>query len=69
MHDQSLHAALAHDSLLLQLQYPLGPWEPLAPGATFRTFKAWLTLYDSEETERQSLSRRRVLRTLFPQVI
>jgi hypothetical protein len=68
LHDQSLHSEVAHDSLLLQLQYPLGPWQPLPTAATFSSFKSWLTLYDDDDDERQSLSRRRVIRTLFPQV-
>ena len=40
LHDQSLHAEVAHVSLLLQLQYPLGPWQPLHPGGTFASFKS-----------------------------
>eukprot|EP01045_Picozoa_sp_COSAG04_P010028 COSAG04_NODE_602_length_12195_cov_7.867560_1_plen_113_part_00 len=30
--------------------------------------RAGLTLFDSDDAERQSLSRRRVIRTLFPQI-
>ena len=40
LHDQSLHAEVAHVSLLLQLQYPLGPWQLLHPGETFASFKS-----------------------------
>lgn len=68
LHDQSLHAEVAHVSLLLQLQYPLGPYQSLRPGDTFASFKSWLSLFDSDDVERQSLSRRRVVRTLFPQI-
>lgn len=68
LHDQSLHAEVAHVSLLLQLQYPLGPFQSLRPGDTFASFKSWLSLFDSDDVERQSLSRRRVVRTLFPQI-
>jgi hypothetical protein len=68
LHDQSLHSEVAHDSLLLQLQYPLGPWQPLPPGGSFASFKSWLSVFDSDDGERQSLARRRVIRTLFPQV-
>eukprot|EP01048_Picozoa_sp_COSAG05_P014591 COSAG05_NODE_1668_length_4309_cov_3.260570_5_plen_113_part_00 len=48
LHDQSLHAEVAHVSLLLQLQYPLGPWQPLAPGENFASFKSWLTLFGTQ---------------------
>lgn len=66
--DQSLHADLGATALLLQLQYPLGPHQPIAPGGNFSFMTAYLTVYDSDDFERQSLSRRRVIRTLFPQV-
>ena len=68
LHDQSLHADVSHVALLLQLQYPLGPWQPLKSGEIFASFKSWLTIFDDDQAERQSLSRRRVIRTLFPQV-
>jgi hypothetical protein len=68
LHDQSLHAEVSYTALLLQLQYPLGPWQPLSSSASFVSYKAWLTIFDSDDAERQSLSRRRVIRTLFPQV-
>ena len=67
-HDESLHADLVGTALLLQLQYPLGPWQPIAPGSSFTFMTGFMTLFDSDEYERQSLSRRRVVRTLFPQV-
>ena len=69
LHDETLHADNAFTALLLQVQYPLGPWQPLHPGARpFGFFRVFLTLFDSDDFERQSLSRRRILRTLFPQV-
>merc|ERR1712110_1278718 len=65
--DQSLHADGAYSGLLLQLQYPLGPWQPVAAGEVFSSYKTFMTIFDSEDAERQSLARRRVIRTLFPQ--
>ena len=68
-HDQSLHADRARNALLLQLQYPLGPWQRLGPqGGAYKFMTIYLTICDTTETERQWLTRRRVVRTLFPQV-
>lgn len=50
------------------MQYPLGPWQPIRPGESQSFFTVFLTLFDSDDLPRQSLSRRRVVRTLFPQV-
>ena len=68
LHDESLHADPGATALLLQLQYPLGPWQPIAPGGSFTFLTGFMTIFDSDDFERQSLSRRRVVRTLFPQV-
>ena len=69
VNDQSLHANLAVTTLLLQLQYPLGPWQLLAAnGGAYRFMTMFFTICDTTEAERQWLTRRRVMRTLFPQV-
>lgn len=68
LHDQSLHADVAHTALLMQLQYPLGPMQPVAAGDTERFFKVFLMIWDSDDAERRSLHRRRSIRTLFPQI-
>jgi hypothetical protein len=69
VHDQSLHADRARNALLLQLQYPLGPWQLLPPlGEPYKFMTMYLTICDTTETERKWLTRRRVVRTLFPQV-
>lgn len=52
--------------LLLTSQYPQGPDVRLEPGSTFRSFRTFLLLHDTEERERQSLSRRRMYRALAP---
>jgi len=53
----------------MQLQYPLGPWKRLGPlSAPFKFMTMYLSICDTTETERQWLTRRRVVRTLFPQV-
>lgn len=67
-HDDSLHADDSSLALLLQIQYPLGPWQPIVSGGRFDFFTTYETIFDDDDDERHSLARRRVVRTLFPQV-
>ena len=53
LHDQSLHADVAHTALLMQLQYPLGPMQIVAAGETERFFKVFLMIWDSDDLERR----------------
>ena len=54
--------------LLLKSTYPLGPGIHLAPGEEFESFRTLEILQDSDDRERRGLARRRVYRTLAPQV-
>jgi hypothetical protein len=54
--------------VLLQSRYPLGPGVELKPGETFRSFRTFELLFDSDDRERQGFARRRFYRTLSPQV-
>jgi hypothetical protein len=54
--------------VLLTSKYPLGPGAHLKPGEQFESFRTFELLYDSDARERQGLARRRVYRTLAPQV-
>ena len=51
---------------LLACRTPVGPGVRLAPGGTFRSFRTWLLLHDSDSRERQGLALRRAQRTLAP---
>ena len=57
-HDETLHADVGSVALLLQVQYPLGPWQPIAPGESVEFFTLYLTLFDADDALRQSLARR-----------
>jgi hypothetical protein len=54
--------------VLLTSKYPLGPGAHLKPGEQFESFRTFELLYDSDDRERQGLARRRMYRTLAPQV-
>lgn len=54
--------------LLLTSKDPLGPDVRLAPGETFESFRTYELVYDSDDRERRGLARRRMYRTLAPQV-
>ena len=54
--------------ILYSSRYPLGPGVELAPGETYESFITFETLLDSDDRERQGLFRRRMLRTLMPQI-
>ncbi|MCC6728321.1 MAG: alpha-galactosidase [Chthonomonadales bacterium] len=53
--------------LLLTSRYPLGPGVLLPPGGTFESFGTVEALLDSDDRERQGLTRRRLYRALAPQ--
>ncbi|RJP21403.1 MAG: alpha-galactosidase [Candidatus Omnitrophota bacterium] len=59
---------LYQSPVLFTSRYPLGPGMKLAPGETFESFITFEMLFDSDDRERQGLFRRRMLRTLTPQV-
>jgi hypothetical protein len=54
--------------LLLTSSDPLGPGVRLKPGERFESFRTFELLQDSDDQERQGLARRRMYRTLAPQV-
>ena len=54
--------------LLLTSRYPLGPGVSLQPGETFKSFRSFEILEDSDDRERKGLARRKMYRTLAPQV-
>ncbi len=53
---------------LLKSQLPMGPSALLVPGEDFQSFRTFEILLDSDNEERNSLARRRMYRTLAPQV-
>lgn len=54
--------------LLMTSRYPLGPGVSLEPGETFSSFKTFEILMDSDDRERRGLARRKMYRTLAPQI-
>ncbi len=54
--------------LLMTSTYPLGPGVLLQPGETFESFRTFEILHDSDDRERKGLTRRKMYRTLAPQV-
>ena len=54
--------------LLMTSRYPLGPGVTLQPGDSFQSFRTFEILHDSDERERQGLARRKMYRTVAPQV-
>ena len=54
--------------LLLTSYYPLGPGVSLQPGETFTSFRTFEMLHDSDDRERKGLARRKMYRTVAPQV-
>ena len=54
--------------LLMTSHYPLGPGVSLQPGETFRSFRTFEVLHDSDNRERRGLARRKMYRTVAPQV-
>ena len=54
--------------LLMTSSYPLGPGMLLQPTETFKSFRTFEILHDSDARERKGLARRKMYRTLAPQV-
>ena len=54
--------------LLMTSHYPLGPGVTLQPGDSFDSFRTFEILHDSDDRERTGLARRKMYRTLAPQV-
>ncbi|MYK21302.1 alpha-galactosidase [Candidatus Poribacteria bacterium] len=54
--------------LLMTSHYPLGPGVYIQPGETFRSFRTFEILHDSDDRERKGLARRKMYRTVAPQV-
>ena len=54
--------------LLMTSHYPLGPGVSLQPGETFKSFRTFEILHDSDDRERKGLARRKMYRTVAPQV-
>ena len=54
--------------LLMTSRYPLGPGIPLQPGETFKSFRTFEILHDADNRERKGLARRKMYRTVAPQV-
>ena len=54
--------------LLMTSRYPLGPGVLLQPGETFKSFRTFEILHDSDSRERKGLARRKMYRTVAPQV-
>ena len=54
--------------LLMTSHYPLGPGVLLQPGETFRSFRTFEILHDTDDRERKGLAHRKMYRTVAPQV-
>ena len=54
--------------LLMTSRYPLGPGVLLQPGEIFKSFRTFEILHDSDACERKGLARRKMYRTVAPQV-
>ena len=54
--------------LLMTSRYPLGPGVLLQQGETFKSFRTFEILHDSDARERKGLARRKMYRTVAPQV-
>lgn len=59
---------LYQSPVLFSSRYPMGPGAVLAPGETFESFITYTMPMDGADRERRGLARRRMVRTLFPQV-
>ncbi len=55
--------------ILMVSKYPFGPGILLPAGQSFETFRTFELLHDSDDRERRGLARRRMFRTLAPQVL
>ncbi|MCH8295417.1 alpha-galactosidase [Candidatus Poribacteria bacterium] len=54
--------------LLMTSTYPLGPGVTVQSGETFESFRTFQILHDSDDRERKGLARRKMYRTVAPQV-
>ncbi len=54
--------------LLMTSYYPLGPGVRLETGESFTSFRTFEILHDSDDRERKGLARRKMYRTVAPQV-
>ena len=54
--------------LLMTSHYPLGPGIILQTGESFQSFRTFEILHDSDDRERKGLARRKMYRTVAPQV-
>ena len=54
--------------MLVTSHYPLGPGILLKPGETFKSFRTFEILHDSDDRDRKGLARRKMFRTVAPQV-
>lgn len=54
--------------ILYSSQMPLGPGVEIAPGETFESYITFVMLHDSDDRDRRGLFRRKLYRTLTPQV-
>ena len=52
---------------LLEVQYPFGPGTVIAPNSTLSSFRTYTILQDTDDLERQSLQRRKMVRMQFHQ--
>ena len=53
---------------MLISHYPLGPGVRLQPGEAFTSFRTFEILHDSDDRERKGLARRKMYRTVAPQI-
>jgi len=54
--------------MLVTSHYPLGPGILLQPGETFESFRTFEILQDSDDRDRKGLARRKMFRTVAPQI-
>lgn len=53
---------------LLEVFPKIGPFQEIAPGKVFSTYRAWELIHDSRDRERRGLEERRIMRALAPWV-
>jgi hypothetical protein len=57
---------LLNTPCLLEVRPPAGPEQTVSDGQSFSTFRTWELLYDSNDKERRSLSKRKMYRAIAP---
>ena len=60
--------AFVRYQLLVKSYYPLGPGITLEPGETFKSFRTFEILHDSDDRDRKGLALRKMYRTVAPQI-